>query len=108
MSDAQEESDLLAGHPPAVKAGGMRIVQHKQPDKSDSHQSREEKQEQAEEFGTVDVSADKHHQSILLSGAVTKGDKDFPPEAVKSYHQKPLPTHENRPVQKPHIIQQPR
>ncbi|XP_048776231.1 death-associated protein 1-like [Ostrea edulis] len=107
MSDTQEESDLLAGHPPAVKAGGMRIVQHKH-EKADSSQSREEKQEQAEEFGTVDVKADKHHQSILLSGAVTKGDKDFPVEAVKSYHDKPLPTHDNRPPTKHHSIQQPR
>lgn len=36
----------------SVKAGGMRIVQHKH-EKADSSQSREEKQEQAEEFGTV-------------------------------------------------------
>ncbi|XP_014203642.1 death-associated protein 1 [Copidosoma floridanum] len=28
-----EESNLKAGHPPAVKAGGMRITQHKNPDK---------------------------------------------------------------------------
>lgn len=108
MSDTQqEESDLLAGRPPAVKAGGMRIVQHKH-EKGDGSQSREEKKEQEEEFGTVDVKGDKHHQSLLLSGAVTKGDKDFPPEAVKSYHEKPLPTLDNRPPTKQHAIQQPR
>ncbi|XP_022326518.2 death-associated protein 1-like [Crassostrea virginica] len=108
MSDAQEESDLLAGHPPAVKvAGGMRIVQHKH-EKGDN-QSREEKKEQEEEYGTVEAKADKHHQSLLLAGAVTKGDKDFPPAAVKSYHEKPLPTHDNRPPpNKAQIIQQPR
>lgn len=28
---ADEDKGLVAGHPPAVKAGGMRIVQHKTP-----------------------------------------------------------------------------
>ena len=38
-----------------------------------------------------------------------QGDKDFPPAAVKSYHEKPLPTHDNRPPpNKAQIIQQPR
>lgn len=36
----------------SVKAGGMRIVQHKH-EKGDGSQSREEKKEQEEEFGTV-------------------------------------------------------
>ncbi|CAN8024504.1 unnamed protein product [Ixodes persulcatus] len=29
MSTVEETTELKAGHPPAVKAGGMRITQHK-------------------------------------------------------------------------------
>ena len=39
---------------------------------------------------------------------IFQGDKDFPPEAVKHYHEKPLPTKDLRPVNRPHNIQQPR
>ena len=32
----------------------------------------------------------------------------FPKAAVQSFHEKPMPTHEKNPVQRPTIIQQPR
>ena len=38
-----------------------------------------------------------------------QGDKDFPPAAVKSFHEKPMPTHDKRPNHTPvKQIQQPR
>ncbi|KAL5006170.1 hypothetical protein ScPMuIL_017328 [Solemya velum] len=105
MSTPPEDSALKGGHAPAVKAGGMRIVQHKQqPEKAEQPTKEEE-----EQYGGSPPKTDKHHQSIIIAGAVTKGDKDFSSDAVKSYHQKPLPTHDVRPAHNTqHNIQQPR
>ena len=48
----------------------------------------------------------KNHPDYLYF--TLQGDKDFPPEAVKHYHDKPLPSKDHRPIHKPHNIQQPR
>ncbi|XP_060074788.1 death-associated protein 1-like [Ylistrum balloti] len=103
---AAEGADLKGGHPPAVKVGGMRVVQHKDgKDKPAEQLTKEEK----EEYGSSPPKSDTHHQSVLVGGTVTQGDKDFPPEAVKHYHNKPLPTHEHsRQPAKNFNIQQPR
>ncbi|KAK3082753.1 hypothetical protein FSP39_004363 [Pinctada imbricata] len=99
-----EDTEVKAGHPPAVKAGGMRIVQHK-------HEKGEpapaQTKEEQEEFGPEPPKPDTHHQNLVISGAVTKGDKDFKAEAIKAYHDKPLPTHDKKTHQKPrdHIHQ---
>jgi hypothetical protein len=45
MADAQPE--LKAGHPPAVKAGGMRITQHKPPKEEKPKEKPEEVEEAA-------------------------------------------------------------
>lgn len=107
MSDPAEDPSVKAGHAPAVKVGGMRVVTHTKAHKEKP--AEEEKPDEEEEF-EVPPKTDKHHQQILLSGVVTKGDKDFPEAAVKSYHEKPKPTHENRHVNSPQmrVIQQPR
>ena len=42
-----------------------------------------------------------------ITNCYFQGDKDFPPEAVKAYHDKPQPTQDRRPIQKPHNIHQP-
>lgn len=105
--DAGAAGDLKAGHPPAVKAGGMRIVQHKK--EAEKPEQPTMTHEEEEEFGSSPPKSDKHHSSAVVSGAVTKGDKDFPAQAVKAYHDKPQPTHEKHraaPVQQ--NIHQPR
>lgn len=44
-----------------------------------------------------------------ISGAIARGNADFPVEAVQSFHEKPLPTHDVRSMNtKPNIIHQPR
>jgi len=97
-----EEVTLKAGHPPAVKAGGMRITQHKNPDKE-----REVKSAKDSEESKPSTSPPK---TLYVSGAPTKGNADFPPEAVQHYHEKPQPTHDARPAHcsRPIVIQQPR
>ncbi|CAB0037361.1 unnamed protein product [Trichogramma brassicae] len=97
-----EESSLKAGHPPAVKAGGMRITQHKHSDKE-----REVKPTKDPEELKTSTSPPK---AMIVSGVQTKGHADFPPEAVQHYHDKPVPTHEARSsnYSRPIVIQQPR
>ena len=44
----------------------------------------------------------------MVSGAKVEEEAAFPPAAVKSFHEKPMPSHEKGACQKPKIIQQPR
>ncbi|PSN36392.1 Death-associated protein 1 [Blattella germanica] len=103
-----EETELKGGHPPAVKAGGMRITQHKSP-KDDKEGKNIKEKEQAEETtnSTLKVSTSPP-KSLTISGAPVRGHADFPTEAVQSFHEKPVPTHDPRPMTKPTIIHQPR
>uniref|UniRef100_A0A0B6ZFS7 Death-associated protein 1 n=2 Tax=Arion vulgaris TaxID=1028688 RepID=A0A0B6ZFS7_9EUPU len=106
--DDTGSGDLKAGHPPAVKVGGMRVVQHKK--EGDKAEVVTMTPEEEAEFGSSPPKTDKHNQSVLVSGAVTKGDKDFTTQAVKSFHEKPAPTHDvkPRPSQQSQNINQPR
>lgn len=100
-----EKSEALNAHPPAVKAGGMRIVQNKthlKDKKADGIVP--EPQEELK----VSSSPPKLSE-VTISGAKPGGDADFPVEAVKAFHEKPLPTHDHRQNTKPQVpIQQPR
>ena len=40
------------------------------------------------------LSARPDEGAVVVGGAVTKGNRDFPPEAASVAHQKPLPTHQ--------------
>jgi len=104
MADA-ESTELKGGHAPAVKAGGMRVAQHK-PSKPDEKPAAPpaEDGDAEEQVVTKDKPA-----TILVAGVETQGDKDFPPAAVKSFHEKPMPTHDKRPSHNPvKTINQPR
>lgn len=97
MSSPKEESVLKAGHPPAVKAGGMRITQNK---------TRRDSGGLSEDTTGITISGSPP-KTTTVSGAVVKGHADFPPEAVQSFHkEKPPAVHANKPSN--HIIQQPR
>ncbi|XP_034427519.1 death-associated protein 1 [Hippoglossus hippoglossus] len=83
-SPPKEKVETKGGHPPAVKAGGMRIVQ--------KHQTAAvpeplPKEEDDEEY----VSSSPPKAPVIVSGVVTKGDKDFTPVAAQVAHQKPQP-----------------
>ncbi|XP_056104924.1 death-associated protein 1 [Rhinichthys klamathensis goyatoka] len=85
-SPPKEKTETKAGHLPAVKVGGgMRIVQKHQsanevPDKKNDKDS--------EEYET-EIPPKMH---VVVSGVVTKGDKDFTPAAAQVAHQKPVPS----------------
>ncbi|KAK2158453.1 hypothetical protein LSH36_170g04040 [Paralvinella palmiformis] len=105
MSSAEDNAELKAGHPPAVKAGGMRVARARQ---SSTGESKESGGDGETEYSTTPPKSERHNQKMLISGVVTSGDKDFSPVAVKHYHEKPLPAKEKRHVETPHNIQQPR
>ncbi|XP_038652807.1 death-associated protein 1 isoform X2 [Scyliorhinus canicula] len=88
-----------------VKAGGMRIVKKHQGPATQA--SAVEKDKESEDW---ESNSPKLTVPIIISGAVARGDKDFPPAAAQVAHQKPYPSVEKLPVahQINHSIHQPR
>jgi hypothetical protein len=90
MSDNEEK---IPGHSPAMVVGGMRVsnpkVQHEKEvkeemtkeEKSIQHKQREKSLEKMLGAGS------------LVSGAHFKIEDVNPPNAIKSFHEKPMPTH---------------
>ncbi|XP_037949083.1 death-associated protein 1 [Teleopsis dalmanni] len=94
---ADEQPNLVAGHPPAVKAGGMRIVQHKTP-------TIERAAKDAEDCTGLTQPVAVNTMSV--SGAPVKGNSDYTPQAAQVAHSPKPPVHVPH---KPQInIQQPR
>uniref|UniRef100_A0A1A9WSG1 Death-associated protein 1 n=1 Tax=Glossina brevipalpis TaxID=37001 RepID=A0A1A9WSG1_9MUSC len=92
-----EQINLVAGHPPAVKAGGMRIVQHKQP-------TTERLPKDAEDCTGLTQPVIVNTMSV--SGAPVRGNSDYTPQAAQVAHCPKPPVHVPT---KPQInIQQPR
>ncbi|XP_060109663.1 death-associated protein 1 [Heteronotia binoei] len=85
-----EKAETRAGHLPAVKAGGMRIVQ-KHPH---AVETKEEKEKDDQEWET---NSSPPKQTVFISGVIARGDKDFPPAAAQVAHQKPHPSVEKLP-----------
>jgi len=98
MSD--DESNLKAGHPPAVKAGGMRIVQNESKSKNEE---RAPKDQQEDPTG---LTTQPNISNSTVSGAPAKGPSDFPTSAVQSTHR--FKPEKNVPPPQVHNINQPR
>lgn len=105
MSSTTDESELKAGHAPAVKVGGMRVTRPRQNSAGDAKDENKMTKEEQEEYGTSPPKVDKQ---VLVSGMLLKEEKAYPPEAIKHYHNTPLPSKELRPVVKNHTINQPK
>ncbi|XP_072306720.1 death-associated protein 1 homolog [Eucyclogobius newberryi] len=84
-SPPKEKVEMKGGHLPAVKAGGMRIVQKHQATPAPEPPQKDEEEEEYE------TSSSPPKPPVIVSGVVTKGDKDFTPAAAQVAHQKPLP-----------------
>ena len=101
-----EETELKAGHPPAVKAGGMRIARtHRNSASEKTEPQVAENKEEEEEF---EQPKKQEKSNIVIAGVQTKGDKDFTPEAVRQFHDKPLPSKEKPHMKVQQNINQPR
>ncbi|KAL7735789.1 hypothetical protein ACLKA6_017795 [Drosophila palustris] len=94
---ADEQPNLVAGHPPALKAGGMRIVQHKAP-------ASERPAKDAEDC--TGLTQPVNVNSSVVSGATVKGNTDFTPASAQVAHSHKPPNAVSQKPQ-PHI-QQPR
>ncbi|XP_034825958.1 death-associated protein 1 [Maniola hyperantus] len=100
MSTPEESPQLKAGHPPAVKAGGMRITQHKQP------HTKDDKEPANEDLTGLGGPSAVPTNPVSIVGAPNKGNADFPPEAAQVAHSPKPPAYVNH---KPGlIIHQPR
>ncbi|XP_032359655.1 death-associated protein 1 homolog [Etheostoma spectabile] len=86
-SPPKEKVETKGGHLPAVKAGGMRIVQKHAQAPAAAAPEPLLKDDDEEEY----VSSSPPKAPVIVSGVVTKGDKDFTPAAAQVAHQKPQP-----------------
>lgn len=107
-----EEIEAKAGHPPAMKVGGVRIPQRRRSvdEKEGLPQKPRKDSESEKEEEEIIVAKSPPKAQVLVSGVVGRVDRDFPTAAVKHTHDKPVPTHDSRPggSSKPTVIQQPR
>jgi len=109
---AKDGIELKGGHEPAKIVGGRRIVTRERhsesEDKAPPKKSPDQSEEEKEEFGE-DKPA-KPASSVMISGAKASEEAAFPKEAVRAYHDKPIPTHDKAisAHSKPKIIQQPK
>ncbi|XP_006638392.1 death-associated protein 1-like isoform X1 [Lepisosteus oculatus] len=97
-SPPREKPPTKGGHPPAVKAGGMRIVQKHHA--AGDHQG----QDRDKDSKDWETGASPPKPTLFISGAIARGDKDFPPAAAQVAHQKPQACLEKLPP--PHHLNQ--
>lgn len=96
---ADDDKGLVAGHPPAVKAGGMRIVQHKTP------ATERPAKDPVEVIGLSNPPPNVNTGEVAQAASSTKH-SDHSVEASQVAHaQKPPAVVHNKPV---NHIQQPR
>ncbi|XP_034042880.1 death associated protein 1b isoform X1 [Thalassophryne amazonica] len=98
---------LKAGHAPAVKAGGKRVVK-KSPEDNTTHGSPEKDRRRCDKVSRSLGASNRMQQVILLAGTLDKLSHNFPETPVSVRHSRVCPT-----VVKPHsprtfVIQQPR
>ncbi|KAA0715459.1 Death-associated protein-like 1-B [Triplophysa tibetana] len=101
LSKTGARDTLKAGHPPAVKAGGMRVV------KKNAEDNVEKETKKVDKHKSVPTSR-LQHMSLLLAGPLEKLGHDFPETPVSVRHCRVRPGVEKPHVPRTHCIQQPR
>ncbi|KAI1721659.1 death-associated protein [Ditylenchus destructor] len=102
MSSVDESTELKGGHPPADKVGGMRVARKEKKNGSESEAVPEQNRSSGDTSSEVRTSDEleeiRQSNNILASsGLAGQTKRDYPEEAVRAYHEKPMPTRE-----KPH------
>ena len=83
MSDSGEK---LAGHPPAVKAGGMRVAS--------KHRHQEQDADAYDQKYIDSLPESTLPTPVIISGGTPpKVEKEYSTQAARSYQNKPLPQH---------------
>uniref|UniRef100_A0A8C6X075 Death associated protein 1b n=1 Tax=Neogobius melanostomus TaxID=47308 RepID=A0A8C6X075_9GOBI len=104
-STGKAPTELKAGHPPAVKAGGKRVAKKSIEDSG----TPEKDAKKAEKQSRPATAPNKITQvNLLLSGTVDKLSHDFPETPVSVRHSRVLPALEKPHFPRAYFIQQPR
>uniref|UniRef100_A0A1I7YRQ9 Death-associated protein 1 n=1 Tax=Steinernema glaseri TaxID=37863 RepID=A0A1I7YRQ9_9BILA len=91
MKVTGEPSVLKGGHMAAKKVGGMRVVRKEKRGFSES-----EKQSSEDESRSLEDRPEPHANNILAStGLAAQAKKDYPEEAIRSFHEKPVAQYPN-------------
>ncbi|VDN18144.1 unnamed protein product [Gongylonema pulchrum] len=102
MSSGEEQNEQIkGGHAPAEKiAGGVRIAR-KARVTSESEKNQEKAVQETQDNAAADDAAVVESRNILAhTGLAAQTNKDYPKEAVRAYHEKPIPQHQ-KPTHKP-------
>ncbi|XP_017547059.1 death-associated protein-like 1-A isoform X1 [Pygocentrus nattereri] len=94
---------LKAGHPPAVKAGGKRVVK-----KSNEDNGTPEKEGKRPEKPSRSLTISSRMQQIGILMGLEKLGHDFPETPVSVRHSRVRPSMEKPHIQRTFFIQQPR
>ncbi|XP_010889123.1 death associated protein 1b [Esox lucius] len=96
-SGMKETPELKAGHPPAVKAGGKRVVKKSYEESHAAPHVNPEREHKVPKSRSAATSSRMQQISILLSGTLNKWGHDFPETPVSVKHSRLRPA-----MEKPH------
>ncbi|XP_012691964.1 death associated protein 1b [Clupea harengus] len=100
----RENIILKAGHPPAVKAGGMRVAKKN----TDDGGAPEKETKRPEKTRSLNTTSRMQQVSVLLAGTLDKLSHDFPETPASVRHSRVRPAMEKPHVPRSFFIQQPR
>ncbi|KAL7647579.1 UNVERIFIED_CONTAM: hypothetical protein RMT77_001179 [Armadillidium vulgare] len=107
MSSNPEPIETKAGHPPALKVGGMRVAQRQRRDSEETSKPKEKNEKADDSQGSFNM----FKPPVLVTvqkDTEQKDQKDVVKAEIKHAHEKPVPTHQPVHQNKPSVIQQPR
>ncbi|KAK7154609.1 hypothetical protein R3I94_007818 [Phoxinus phoxinus] len=104
LSKTGARDSLRAGHPPAVKAGGKRVVKKN----ADDSGNVEKETKKFDKTRSLPTPSRMQHLSLLLAGPLEKFGHDFPETPVSVRHSRVRPSAEKPHVPRIPCIQQPR